>query len=103
MDITARFGLFSHPLRLLLSLVSVTLAAMLLSCGGSPSNSNNNGNGGPGDINAVNHIVYMLQENRSFDNYFGKLNDYRVSKGLGADVDGLSSSSSNPSYDRSTT
>lgn len=31
----------------------------------------------------------MAQENRSFDHYFGKLNDYRRSQGLGADVDGL--------------
>ncbi|MBV8208375.1 MAG: hypothetical protein JO041_16440 [Acidobacteria bacterium] len=28
-------------------------------------------------------------ENRSFDSYFGKLNDYRVKNGLGRDVDGL--------------
>jgi phospholipase C len=26
-----------------------------------------------GDINAVNHIIIMMQENRSFDNYFGSL------------------------------
>lgn len=37
---------------------------------------------------SIHHIVVMLQENRSFDNYFGKLNDYRVSQGLPADVDG---------------
>ena len=29
-----------------------------------------------GSINSVNHIIFMLQENRSFDSYFGKLNDY---------------------------
>ncbi|HEY6306363.1 MAG TPA: alkaline phosphatase family protein, partial [Candidatus Angelobacter sp.] len=27
----------------------------------------------------VNHIIFMMQENRSFDAYFGKLNDYRAS------------------------
>jgi phospholipase C len=37
----------------------------------------------------INHIIFMLQENRSFDQYFGKLNDYRVAQGLGADVDGI--------------
>ena len=43
----------------------------------------------------------MLQENPSFDNYFGKLNDYRQANGLGADVDGIPASGfSNPSYDR---
>jgi phospholipase C len=45
----------------------------------------------------------MVQENRSFDNYFGKLNDYRVAKGLPADVDGLPADASNPSADGTTT
>jgi phospholipase C len=40
-------------------------------------------------IQAVNHIIFLAQENRSFDSYFGKMNDYRRSAGLGADVDGL--------------
>jgi phospholipase C len=31
-----------------------------------------------GDVSNLNHIVYMLQENRSFDNYFGNLAYYRV-------------------------
>jgi|SRR5579863_1925263 len=31
-----------------------------------------------GDVNNLNHIVFMLQENRSFDNYFGNLAYYRV-------------------------
>src|SRR5581483_9329711 len=26
----------------------------------------------------INHILFMIQENRSFDEYFGKLDDYRV-------------------------
>src|SRR3954469_18887966 len=42
------------------------------------------------DITAVKHIVLFMQENRSFDEYFGQLNQYRVSKGLPADVDDLS-------------
>ncbi len=47
--------------------------------------------GGPGDITAVNHIIFMAEENRSFDTYFGKLNEYRVANGWGGpnDVDGL--------------
>jgi phospholipase C len=39
----------------------------------------------------INHIVWVLQENRSFDQYFGKLNDYRSARGLPADVDGIPS------------
>jgi len=31
-----------------------------------------------GDVNNLNHIVYMMQENRAFDNYFGNLAYYRV-------------------------
>ena len=31
-----------------------------------------------GGISNLNHIIYMLQENRAFDNYFGKLAEYRV-------------------------
>ncbi|HUI82779.1 MAG TPA: alkaline phosphatase family protein [Candidatus Binatia bacterium] len=31
-----------------------------------------------GDVNNLNHITFLLQENRSFDNYFGNLAYYRV-------------------------
>lgn len=40
-------------------------------------------------INNLNHIIFFIQENRSFDNYFGRLGQYRQSKGLPSDVDGL--------------
>src|SRR5438270_7106860 len=44
---------------------------------------------GAGDLAKIKHIIFFVQENRSFDNYFGKLNDYRVSRGVGGpnDVD----------------
>jgi phospholipase C len=57
----------------------------------------------PTDAGQVNHIVFMLQENRSFDMYFGKLNEYRAGIGLPEDVDDLPSGASNPSVDGSTT
>jgi phospholipase C len=41
----------------------------------------------------------MMQENRSFDHYFGKLNDFRANQGLPSDVDGLPAGASNPSFD----
>jgi phospholipase C len=44
----------------------------------------------------------MLQENRGFDEYFGQLNAYRQSKGLGADVDVTPASASQLAYDHST-
>jgi phospholipase C len=37
----------------------------------------------------INHIVWIMQENRSFDGYFGKLNDYRAAQGFPTDVDGI--------------
>ena len=50
----------------------------------------------PSSLNAIQHVVFMLQENHSFDNYFGMLNPYRHANGwnLGADgkdyeVDGI--------------
>lgn len=35
------------------------------------------------------HIIFFLQENRSFDSYFGMLGPYKASEGLANDVDGL--------------
>jgi phospholipase C len=51
----------------------------------------------PSGINRVNHIIFMLQENRSFDHYFGQLGAYKAANGLGAasDVDGLPPNSTN--------
>lgn len=50
----------------------------------------------PNSLNALKHVVFMLQENRSFDSYFGMLNPYRKVNGwnLGAngvdyEVDGI--------------
>lgn len=40
-------------------------------------------------IDAVKHIIFHAEENRSFDAYFGKLNEYRASVGVAQDVDGL--------------
>ena len=31
----------------------------------------------PGSLTSIQHVVFMLQENRSFDSYFGMLNPYR--------------------------
>jgi phospholipase C len=35
----------------------------------------------------INHIIFYMNENRSFDNYFGQLGAYRAGKGLPADID----------------
>jgi phospholipase C len=51
------------------------------------------------NANAINHVIFMLQENRTFDNYFGMLNAYRKANGWNIgddgkeyDVDGLDGS-----------
>ena len=38
-------------------------------------------------LSSIKHIIFYMNENRSFDNYFGQLGAYRQSKGLPADVD----------------
>ena len=54
-------------------------------------------------LTSVNHIIFMLQENRSFDHYFGMLNEYRKAKGLPQDVDVTPANASQLAYDKSTT
>jgi phospholipase C len=40
-------------------------------------------------LSNVRHIIFFVQENRSFDNYFGMLGPYRVSRGLPNNIDGV--------------
>lgn len=105
--------------KLKLCAVVGVIAIMLWGCGGSSSNTPTNnpspasGNGAPpplppppttGGLQGLQHIVFMFQENRSFDHYFGKLNDYRSMKGLPADVDGIPAAGfSNGNYDETAT
>ena len=64
-----------------------------------------------GSLNSINHIVLFMQENRSFDSYFGQLNAYRAKQtpALPQDVDTWTSGAdktptnvSTPSYDPNT-
>jgi phospholipase C len=41
-----------------------------------------------GSILSIDHVIFMLQENHTFDNYFGMLNPYRRSKGWNIGDDG---------------
>src|SRR5271165_7131209 len=50
-------------------------------------------------INSINHIVVMVQENRSFDTYFGQLPAYWAANGFPAQqLDGMPANASNPGY-----
>lgn len=42
----------------------------------------------PGSVDSIDHVIFMLQENHSFDNYFGMLNPYRKSNGWNIGDDG---------------
>ena len=44
--------------------------------------------GGGGSLSSIQHVVFMLQENHSFDNYFGMLNPYRQANGWNIGDDG---------------
>src|SRR5690348_6968791 len=77
----------SRVSRPLCALATALLILALAGCGGlasnsSSSNSNQNGSSSQGsgqtaDFSAIKHVIFLAQENRSFDHYFGKLNDYR--------------------------
>ena len=55
-------------------------------------------------INSINHIVFMAQENRSFDTYFGQLAAYWAANGYPSQqLDGMPAGASNPSFDGTTT
>ncbi len=91
--------------------MSAALACFAGCGGGSGSSSSGSGSSGgsgsgtgTGSVKQINHIVWMLQENRSFDHYFGSLNTYRAAHGQGSnDVDGIPSGYTNSSYDGTST
>jgi phospholipase C len=39
-------------------------------------------------LNSIDHVIFMMQENRAFDSYFGMLNPYRQSNGWTQGADG---------------
>lgn len=53
---------------------------------------------GSGSINDVKHIIFMVQENRSFDSYFGMMGAYRTSLGYSGSFNGMPSGVSLPDY-----
>lgn len=89
----------NHRTNRTLLVPAIVLLALAVGCGGtavSPPSATGNGNSGgtptpAPSIKSINHIVFMLQENRSFDSYFGQLGPYRAANGFGAasDIDGL--------------
>ncbi len=79
---------------------SGTACQLALSAGQTVSVSATFASGQPQNITAINHIIVMLQENRSFDQYFGHLPDYWKAHGFpqasnGTTFDGEPATASN--------
>lgn len=80
--------------------VPTTAVSFLILCGCQGIKNPSTG----GDITAVNHIIFMAQENRSLDTYFGQLPQYWAANGFPAQqFDGIPSNASNPAYNGTTT
>ena len=56
------------------------------------------GGPGPGSLSNIKHIIYMVEENRSFDSYFGMLGAYKQSEGWSGNFNGVPLSASLPDY-----
>src|SRR5579864_1673226 len=64
---------FTAPL---LPLALIPILAGISGCGGGSI-----GSGHPAGLNSIQHIVFLAQENRSFDQYFGALRAYWAANG----------------------
>ncbi|MGA9718934.1 MAG: alkaline phosphatase family protein [Acidobacteriaceae bacterium] len=67
---------------------TTTYTAEATGAGGNASATTTVAVGSSGGLQSINHVIFMLQENHSFDNYFGMLNPYRVSNGWNVGDDG---------------
>ena len=68
---------------------STTYTAEATGAGGTASSTATVDVGSSSGTNPINHVIFMLQENRTFDNYFGMLNPYRRANGWSAGDDGV--------------
>jgi phospholipase C len=86
----------------------MTLLSLTLALGGCQGITNSNAGSPPPPVqtlqSSVNHIIFMAQENRSFDHYFGQLPAYWQANGYPSQAfNGLPADASNPSYDQLST
>jgi phospholipase C len=61
---------------------TTTYTAAATGTGGNASASAKVTVGAGGSIQSIDHVIFMLQENHTFDNYFGMLNPYRQKNGM---------------------
>src|SRR5437773_12505657 len=80
-----------------------TLVALLALCGCQGLSSGSTSTTPPPTnlgINSINHIVFMAQENRSFDTFFGQLPAYWAANNFPPQTfDGLPTNATNPNFD----
>jgi phospholipase C len=78
--------------------LGMTISLMAL-CGCRGLQSDPGGGGTNPGLESINHIVFMAQENRSFDIYFGQLPAYWQANGYPSQqFDGMPANASNPNY-----
>ena len=84
------------------------LFSVLCGCQGIPSGVTSSTPPPATGLTSINHIIFMAQENRSLDTYFGQLQAYWQANGYPQasqqpPFDGLPANASNPSYDGTST
>lgn len=95
-DTVSKICMVRFLLRLFcLSISGVVIPSLLAGCGGQLSGSTPTSGTPPGtpgtptgSVQSIDHVILMLQENHSFDNYFGMLNPYRKANSLNIGDDG---------------
>jgi phospholipase C len=68
--------------------VTTTYTAAATGAGGNASAAATVTVAAAGSSQSINHVIFMLQENHSFDNYFGMLNPYRIANNWNVGADG---------------
>jgi len=67
---------------------TTTYTAAATGAGGNASASATVAVAAAGSSQSIDHVIFMLQENHTFDNYFGMLNPYRIANKLNVGADG---------------
>jgi len=75
------------PAFALITILLLTGCQSITGGGGSGTSSPGSPQNPQATLKSINHIILFMQENRSFDHYFGQLNVYRAANGLPQDVD----------------
>jgi len=87
-----KYDLYALLSRKLVLIPSAALVTCCLSgCGGisvMPGSTGPSQPPGNGSVDSIDHVIFMMQENHTFDNYFGMLNPYRKANGWNIGSDG---------------